>query len=182
MDMLDECSLEADVVYWLESILCRSICCSMISTQIFVDQLAAANNRLGNHRDGCFRVAWIKFHHVIQLLALCTLLHAPADDLSDKHRCNISRDRSHHIPSVWCHPLRRCRRKHNTCRVQIYLRSCRKNQWEERRTILYYFPWLLLVLTNDQWLFQGKRRATVKVIRFCTWKLTFFRAVRPSGQ
>ena len=66
----------------------------------------------GTLQDGFHRADRINVCHATQPSAFCTHPHAAPYDFPDIHRRNISRDRSHHKISIWCHPLRRCRKKH----------------------------------------------------------------------
>eukprot|EP00985_Skeletonema_marinoi_P034165 scaffold43319_cov146-Skeletonema_marinoi.AAC.1 len=45
------------VSYWNDNSRYKFFCCNMPSTYMFVDKSITANNRWGNHRGGCFRVA-----------------------------------------------------------------------------------------------------------------------------
>lgn len=82
---------------------------------------AAEHSKWGSRPGDCFQAAWIIIHHVIRPLASCIPLHAASYGPFDMCRCNIERDRSHHIPSTWCRQLRWYRMKHNTlCRLPVH--------------------------------------------------------------
>ena len=58
--------IHIDVIYWHDHSQYRSLCCSMSSIKIVVDQVGAANNRWDSRRSNCFQAVWTKFRHASQ--------------------------------------------------------------------------------------------------------------------
>ena len=81
-----------------------------------MDQEAAANNKAGSHHIVCPLAAWIKFHPAARPLASCTPFCALAYDPSGTWRCSIERNGKRSSPSIWCHHLQQCRRRHSIAR------------------------------------------------------------------